>query len=97
MPTKKFQKGDKKPPNSGRKKGTPNKFTTLKKAFLDAFEDERIDGKEGLVEVYSKNDQRKMEFFKLLSKMLPSNVDVDLSGDVKVKIERIITDKRPKE
>ena len=81
MPTKKFQKGDKKPPNSGRKKGTPNKFTTLKKAFLDAFEDERIGGTEGLIKVYSKNDMRKMEFFKLISKMLPSNMNIE--GDLK--------------
>jgi len=82
MPTKKFQKGDKKPPNSGRKKGTPNKFTTLKKAFLDAFEDKRIGGTEGLTKVYAKNDMRKMEFFKLISKMLPSNMNIE--GDIKV-------------
>lgn len=29
-----FQRGDKKPPNSGRKKGTPNTATAEAKAFL---------------------------------------------------------------
>ena len=82
MPTRKFQKGDKKPSNSGRKKGTPNKFTTLKQAFLDAFQDQAIGGKKGMVDVFSKNDIRKIEFFKLISKMLPSNVTVD--GEMKV-------------
>lgn len=82
MPTKKFKKGDPRPPNSGRKKGTPNKFTTLKQAFLDAFQDQKIGGRKGMVEVFSKNDIRKIEFFKLISKMLPSNVTVD--GDLKV-------------
>jgi len=82
MPTKKFQKGDKKPPNSGRKKGTPNRFTTLKQAFLDAFQDEKIGGTKGMIGVFSKNDIRKIEFFKLVAKMLPSNVNIE--GDMKV-------------
>jgi len=66
----------KKVKGSGRKKGSPNKFTTLKQAFLDAFQDKRIGGTEGLTEVFSKNDIRKIEFFKLISKMLPSNVGI---------------------
>lgn len=82
MPTKKFVKGEPRPKNAGRKKGTPNKFTTLKQAFLDAFQDKKIGGKKGMVEVFSKNDMRKIEFFKLISKMLPSNVTVD--GDLNV-------------
>lgn len=75
-PNPNWKKGMKKVAKSGRKKGTPNKFTTLKQAFLDAFQDERIGGKEGLTEVFSQNDMRKIEFFKLISKMLPTNVGI---------------------
>lgn len=87
MPTKKFKKGDKKPPNSGRKKGTPNKFTTLKKAFLDAFNSKEIGGTDGLIDVFSKNDPRKMEFFKIISKMLPSNITADIDFKEPFRIE----------
>ena len=82
MPTKKFEKGKPRHPKAGRKKGTPNKFTTLKQAFLDAFQDESIGGTKGMVDVFSKNDIRKIEFFKLVAKMLPSNMSIE--GDLKV-------------
>jgi len=82
MPTRKFQKGDKKPPNSGRKKGTPNKFTTLKQAFINAFNSKEMGGEEGMTKVFATNNFTKREFYKLISKMLPSNVTVD--GDLKV-------------
>ena len=95
MPDTKFKKGKKK--TGGRKKGVKNKFTTLKQAYLDAFNSKEIGSTQGLVDAFKMNPFTKREFFKLISKMLPSNMDVDLSGDVKVKIERIITDKRPKE
>lgn len=82
MPTKKFKKGDKKPPNSGRKKGTPNKFTTLKQAYLDAFNSKEIGSTQGIVDAFKVNPFTKREFFKVISKMLPSNVTVD--GDLNV-------------
>jgi len=68
--------------SKGRKKGSKDKFTTLKQSFLDAFRDDRIGGTEGLTKVFSKNDIRKIEFFKLISKMLPSNINVE--GDLNV-------------
>ena len=74
MPTPKFKEGHEK--TGGRKKGSLNKFTTLKDAFLGAFKDERIGGQEGLSEVYGKSDISKKEFFKLISKMLPSTATV---------------------
>ena len=89
MPTKKFVKGQPRPKNAGRKKGTPNKFTTLKQAYLNAFQSQKIGGEEGMVNVFSKNDIRKMEFFKLMSKMLPSNVTVD----GKMKVTHVISEK----
>ena len=80
MADTKFKRGH--PKKGGRKKGTLNKFTSLKQSFLDAFQDEKIGGTKGLIEVFSKNDIRRIEFFKLISKMLPSNVTVD--GDLNV-------------
>jgi len=85
MPTRKFQKGDKKPPNSGRKKGTPNKFTTLKQAYLDAFNNEEIGGSEGIVDAFKSNAFTKREFFKLMAKMLPASIDV--AGNLNVTFE----------
>lgn len=66
----------------GRPKGSTNKFTDLKQAFLDTFQDKRIGGSEGMTKVFSKNDYKKIEFFKLIAKMLPSNVSVD--GDLNI-------------
>jgi len=82
MPIHRFKKGDKKPVNSGRKKGTPNKFTTLKDAFINAFNSKEMGGEKGMTEAFSKNPFTKREFYKLISKMLPSNVTVD--GDLNV-------------
>ncbi|GAG07661.1 unnamed protein product [marine sediment metagenome] len=82
MPTRRFQKGDRKPSNSGRKKGTPNKFTTLKQAFLNSFNSKEMGGEKGMTDVFSANSFTKREFYKLISKMLPSNVTVD--GDLNV-------------
>ena len=75
-----FEKG-----NPGRPKGTPNKFTNLKQAFLDVFEKIENESKENS-EVKSfyqwvlKNDRNRGTFYQLISKMLPSNVTVD--GDM---------------
>lgn len=82
MPTRKFQKGDKKLPNSGRKKGTPNKFTTLKQAYLDAFNSKEIGGSKGIIEAFKPNAFTKRDFFKLMSKMLPTNVNVETELNV---------------
>ena len=82
MPTKKFVKGEPRPKNAGRKKGTPNKFTTLKQAFLNAFNSKAMGGEKGMTDVFSANSFTKREFYKLISKMLPSNVTVD--GDLNV-------------
>ena len=82
MPTKLFEKGKPRAKNAGRKKGTPNKFTTLKQAFINAFNSEKMGGEKGMTEVFSANSFTKREFYKLISKMLPSNVTVD--GDLNV-------------
>lgn len=82
MPTKLFEKGKPRPKNAGRKKGTPNKFTTLKQAFINAFNSKEMGGEKGMTEAFSRNPFTRREFYKLISKMLPSNVTVD--GDLNV-------------
>ena len=77
---------------AGRKKGSKNKFTTLKDAFINAFK--RIGGEDALVEyctpaslevknkkgevvrVIDFSSERKKEFFKMIVPMLPKEVAV---------------------
>ena len=80
MPTKVFDKGKPRAKTAGRKKGTPNKFTTLKDAFINAFNSKAMGGEKGMTAVFAANSFTKREFYKLISKMLPSNVTVD--GDL---------------
>ncbi len=72
--------------NPGRQKGTPNKFTNLKQAFLDVFEQIEKESKESEVKSFYewsiKNDKNRGLFYQLISKMLPSNVTID--GDLKL-------------
>lgn len=49
----KFKKGDKKPPNSGRKKGTPNKSTAT---FRDALNQHDFDIVKATIELYQEVD-----------------------------------------
>ena len=80
MPTPKFKKGRGK--TGGREKGVQNKFTTLKQAYLDAFNSKEIGGSDGIVKAFSPNAFTKRDFFRLMSRMLPSNITHD--GDVKL-------------
>lgn len=58
----------------GRPKGSKNRFTTLKQAFLNAFSN--LGGEDGLTEWAKKNHVSKTEFYKLITKMLPREVHV---------------------
>ena len=40
---------------------------------------------------------RKIEFFKLMSKMLPSNVAMDVDGKIDITVKRKITNENPEE
>ena len=62
------------PGNPGRPKGTPNKFTSLKQAFLDAFQDERLGGKEGLAEWASANNRNREKFYQMVTRLFPQEV-----------------------
>ena len=59
-----------------------NKFTTLKQAYLDAFNSEEIGGSNGIVDAFKPTAFTKRDFFKLMAKMLPVSVDVEHSGNV---------------
>jgi len=77
-----FVKGQEK--KGGRTKGTSNKFTNLKKAFLDVFEKIEIESQKDDSEVKSffewstKNDKNRGLFYQMISKMLPTNVKADI-------------------
>lgn len=86
MPNKDFVKGKEK--EGGRTKGTPNKFTNLKQAFLDVFEqiekegDDRESKIRTLFKFATRNDRNQAIFYQMISKMLPANIDVDLTGNL---------------
>ena len=75
-------------PGPGRPKGSTNRFTDLKQAYLGVFE--KIE-KESLkkdntiksfFEWVTKNDRNQGMFYQMISKMLPSNVSIE--GDLNV-------------
>ena len=86
MPRPKFEPGREK--TGGKQKGTSNKFTNLKQAFLDVFERIEEEGKKegskvrGLFEFATKSDRNQAIFYQMTSKMLPSNITLD--GDMNV-------------
>ncbi|GAG01638.1 unnamed protein product [marine sediment metagenome] len=70
----------------GRAKGSKNKFTNLKQAFLDTYEKIEEEAGKGtdvksLYEWATKNNRNQGTFYQLISKMLPSNVGID--GSIK--------------
>jgi hypothetical protein len=67
----------------GRPKGSVNKFTNLKKAFLEVFE--RLGGVEGLYDWVAENKFNKRLFYQWITKMLPSSLvgEQDEKGEFK--------------
>ena len=68
-----FKKGHPKLPGAGRKKGTPNKFTTLKQAFLNSFVN--IGGEDALT-MWGKPYKNRKDFYKMVATMLPRKAEV---------------------
>jgi len=82
----------------GRPKGAKNKFTSnIKEMLLNAFNDKRVGGQEEFIKWIISNNRNRELFYTWLMKMLPSNVDVEPSGELAVILRKIITDKRPEE
>jgi hypothetical protein len=82
----KFQKGDPKPPNSGRSKGQQNKNTTLlKDMILQALNDSG--GVEYLVKLAQDNPGA---FATLLGKVLPTQIQGDPEKPLAIAITREI-------
>jgi len=105
MAKKPFQPGISANPR-GRRKGSVNKFTTLKAAFLNVFE--RTGGEDGLLEWVNASNHNKAAFYQWITKMLPADLNVSsqerLMGKVtqpiggtpdgapiRVRLEKVIT------
>jgi len=69
-----FVQGSSGNPN-GRPVGSKNKFTTLKAAFIDAFEE--IGGVDNLVEWARCNET---EFYRMLARIMPKEIHADVNA-----------------
>lgn len=74
--------------NPGRPKGAKDKFNRdLKDAFLNAFFDkDGIGGAGGIKKLLKNSNRNKLAFLNMIAKMLPSNIDVDHSGQIDSKL-----------
>lgn len=90
-----FEKGHEK--YGGRDKGVKNKFTNLKNAFMQAFDE--MGGAEALKTWAGGTNKSKQAFYQMISKMLPSNVTFgeDESNEIKVVISDKYTPKNDKD
>ena len=68
--------------NPGRPKGSTNKFTSLKDAFIEAFNG--LGGAEGLLAWAETSKKNEGMFYSMITKMLPTNIDLDLTGNINV-------------
>jgi len=94
MADTKFKEGHKK--KGGRKKGVKNKFTIdVRQTAFDIFKN--LGGVKGATEYFESNKQTRGQFYNIFYKMLPTNVDADISGDIGITIKKILTDERPEE
>ena len=86
------KKSNLKGPGPGRPKGSTNKFTDLKQAFLNVFEEIEEKSKnhtppiKSLFKWATKNDRNQAIFYQMISKMLPSNVGIEHSGQIDSKL-----------
>ena len=77
-----------KPGNPGRPKGSVNKFTTLKAAFLEAFE--RTGGADGLVQWIQESRQNRGAFYTLITRLFPQEVEHSGTGPDNALIVKVI-------
>lgn len=81
-----YVKGMKRPPNSGRKPGTPNKFTgTMKQAVMAAFQE--LGAEKFLIKLgKSRSESARKALLPLFGKMLPLEVSGPDGDPVKVTV-----------
>ena len=73
-----FNKGDPKPKNSGRKKGSKNKLTIdVQQTAFEIFN--KLGGIEGAASYFNTNRQTKGQFYNIFYKQLPSSMDIEHS------------------
>ena len=85
MAKHRFKKGDPKPPNSGRKKGTPNKIPRkVKEDIEDAFT--KLGGVAGLIKWAKKSNKNQEKLYDWYFSMLPKNMDTKHSGELIAKL-----------
>ena len=90
--TGRFVQGSSGNPN-GRPVGSKNKFTTLKAAFIDAFEE--IGGVDNLIE-WARCNQT--EFYRMLARLMPREIHADVNaGTSLVECLRKMEERRAKE
>ena len=82
-----FQRGRKK--TGGRKKGTPNQFTSLKDAFIDAFKD--LGAAQGLIRWVRKDNENQKVFYTLVARMLPAEMKGSLSVDGPAPVIQVVS------
>lgn len=73
-------------PTKGRPPGCKNKFTTLKAAFLNVYQEL---GGEGWLKAHANDQQGKRDFFMALVKMLPTKIDAEVNGHMAHTIEMV--------
>jgi len=70
-------------PGPGRSKGSKDKFTNLKQAYLDVFDKiekkslEKDNAIKSFFEWATKSDRNQGMFYQMVAKMLPSNMNVE--------------------
>ena len=64
---------------TGRKKGSKNKFTTLKEAFYEVFND--LGGANGMMDWALEDPDNMKCFYQMIAKMLPREVALSAGGE----------------
>jgi hypothetical protein len=80
-----FRKGQSGNPN-GRPKGSKDKFTELKDAFLSAFDE--LGGVKGLVKWAKRSNDNTGHFYQMITKLLPRDINLDTPGDLILQISK---------